>query len=92
MSPIVAEMMRSNLSPDEASVSAIIAQYLIENSQTFKELTEIRAEVRQKKIGYRGLGSQFFRAGTPLKAINFSKIAVQSRTTPTESKRRAFSG
>lgn len=50
MSPIAAEMMRSNLSPEEASVSAIIAQYLIENSQIFKELTEIRAEVFQNKI------------------------------------------
>jgi hypothetical protein len=52
MNPIVAEMMRSNLSPEEASVSAIIAQYLIENSQAFKELTEIRAEVCQNKIGH----------------------------------------
>ena len=50
MSPIAAEMMRSNLSPEEASVSAIIAQYLIENSQIFKELTEIRAEVFQNKV------------------------------------------
>jgi hypothetical protein len=45
MDSIAAERLRSNSSPEETSVSAIIAQYLIKNSQTFKELAELRAKV-----------------------------------------------
>jgi hypothetical protein len=42
MNPDLEEMMRSTLPPKETSVSAIIAQYLAEESQIFKELTDLR--------------------------------------------------
>jgi hypothetical protein len=47
-------MMRSTLPPEETSVSAIIVQYLAENSQIFKELTDLRSKVSKRK-GYQGL-------------------------------------
>jgi hypothetical protein len=42
-------MMRSTLPPEETTVSAIIAQYLAENSQIFKELTDLRLKVFRSK-------------------------------------------
>jgi hypothetical protein len=45
MNPDLEEMMRSPLPPEEDSVSAIITQYLVENSQTFEELTNLRLKV-----------------------------------------------
>jgi hypothetical protein len=44
MDPILEEMLRGN-SPEEFSVSAIIAEYLLENSETFKNLTDLRIKV-----------------------------------------------
>jgi hypothetical protein len=41
MNPNLEELMRSALPSKETSVSAIIAQYLAENSQVFKELTNL---------------------------------------------------
>jgi hypothetical protein len=48
MNPDLVEMMRSTLPPEEISVSAIIAQYLAQNSQMFKELTDLRLKVSKK--------------------------------------------
>jgi hypothetical protein len=45
MDPILEEMLRGNSSPEEFSVSAIIAEYLLENSETFKNLTDLRIKV-----------------------------------------------
>jgi hypothetical protein len=45
MNPDLEEMMRSTLPPEETSVSAIITEYLVEKSQVFKELTELRLKV-----------------------------------------------
>lgn len=50
MNPDLEEMMRSTLPPKETSVSAIIAQYLAEESQIFKELTDLRLKVFRSKI------------------------------------------
>jgi hypothetical protein len=49
MNPDLEEMMRTPLPPEEDSVSAIITQYLVENSQTFKELTNLRLKVCKRK-------------------------------------------
>jgi hypothetical protein len=38
-------MERNNSLSDECSVSAIIAQYLSENSMVFKELSDLRTKV-----------------------------------------------
>ena len=54
MNPDLEEMMRSTLPPEETSVSAIIAQYLVEESQVFKELTDLRLKVSKRK-SYRDL-------------------------------------
>jgi hypothetical protein len=43
------EMIRSTLPPEQTSVSAIIAQYLAERSQTFKELTDLRLKVSKTR-------------------------------------------
>jgi hypothetical protein len=49
MNPDVEEIMRSTLPPEETLVSAIIAQYLAENSQIFNELSDLRVKVFKKK-------------------------------------------
>jgi hypothetical protein len=45
MDPILEEMLRGNSSPEEFSVSAITAEFLLENSETFKHLTNFRIKV-----------------------------------------------
>jgi hypothetical protein len=76
-------MMRSTLPPEETSVSAIIVQYLAENSQIFKELTDLRSKVSKRK-GYQGLYLHSFRVGIPPRAIDISKLVVHNPTTPTK--------
>ena len=52
MNPDLEEMMRSTLPPEETSVSAIIAEYLVEKSQVFKGLTDLRLKVLVLCISY----------------------------------------
>jgi hypothetical protein len=82
MNPDLEEMMRSTLPPEETSVSAIIAEYLVEKSQVFKELTDLRLKV-VKRRRYRGLYLHTLRVGIPPRAIGFSKLVVYNPTTPT---------
>jgi hypothetical protein len=75
------EMIRSTLPPEETSMSAIIAQYLVENSQIFKELTNLRLQVSKRK-GYQDLYLHTVRVGIPPRAIGSSKLVVLNPTTP----------
>jgi hypothetical protein len=86
MNPDLDEMMRSTLPPEETSVSAIIAQYLAENSQIFKELTDLRLKVSKRKR-YQDLYLHTVRVGIPARAIGFSKLVVHNPTTPTKHRR-----
>ena len=81
MNPDLAEMMRSTLPPKETSVSAIITQYLAENSQVFKELTNLRSKV-PKRNRYQDLDLHTIRVGIPPRAIGFFKLVVHNPTTP----------
>ena len=81
MNPDLEEMMRSTFPPEEISMSAIIAQYLAENSQIFKELTDLRLKVFKRKR-HQGLYLHTVRAGIPPRAIGFSKLVVHNPTTP----------
>jgi hypothetical protein len=81
MNPDLEGMMRSTLPSGEAPVSAIIAQYLAENSQTFKELSDLRLKV-PKRDGYQDLYLHTVRVGIPPRAICFSKLVVHDPTTP----------
>ena len=74
-------MMRSTLPPEETTVSAIIAQYLAENSQIFKELTDLRLKGSKRKR-YQDLYLHTVRVGIPPRAISFSKLVVHNLTTP----------
>jgi hypothetical protein len=81
MNPDLVEMMRSTLPPEETSVSAIIAQYLAENSRIFKELTDLRLKVSKRKR-YQDLCLHTVRVGITPRAIGFSKLVVHNPTTP----------
>jgi hypothetical protein len=81
MNPDLEDMTRSTLPPEETSVSGIIAQYLAENSQIFRELTDLRLKVSNRKR-YRDLYLHIIRAGIPPRAISSSKIVVHNPTTP----------
>jgi hypothetical protein len=81
MYPDVEEIMRSTLPPEETLVSAIIAQYLAENSQIFKELSDLRVKVLKRKK-HRDLYLHIFRVGIPPRAISSSKLVVHNPTTP----------
>lgn len=81
MNPDLEEMMRSTLPPEETPVSAIIAQYLAENSQIFKELTDLRLKVSRRKR-YQNLYLHIVRVGIPLRAIGSSKLVAHNPTTP----------
>jgi hypothetical protein len=75
MNPDLLNMMRSPLPPEETSVSAIIAQYLAENSQNFRELTDLRLKVFRRET-CQDLCLHPSRGGIPPRAIGFSKIVV----------------
>lgn len=83
MNPDLVEMMCSTLPPEETSVSAIIAQYLIEKSQIFKELTDLRLKVSRgkdiKTFAYIPLGLEYLRG----RSI-FSRLVVHNPITPTK--------
>jgi hypothetical protein len=81
MNPDLVEMMRSTLPPEETSMSAIIAQYLAENSQFFKELTDLRLKVSKRKR-HQNLCLHTVRVGIPPRAIGSSKLVVHNPTTP----------
>jgi hypothetical protein len=81
MNPDLEDMMRSALPPEQTSVSAIIAQYLAENSQIFKELTNLRLKVSKRKI-YQDNYLHTVRVGIPPRAIGSSKLVVHNPTTP----------
>jgi hypothetical protein len=81
MNPNLEEMMRSALPPKETSVSAIIAQYLAEYSQIFKELTDLRLEVSKRKR-YQDFYLHIVRVGVSPRAIGSSKLVVNNPTTP----------
>jgi hypothetical protein len=81
MNPDLVEMMRSTLPPEETVVSAIIAQYLSENSQVFKELADLRLKVSKRKR-YQDLCLHTVRVGIPPGAIGFSKLVVHNPTMP----------
>ena len=81
MNPDLEEMMRSTLPPEQTSVSVIIAQYLAEKSQIFKELADLRLKVFKRKR-YRDLYLHTVRVGIPPRAIGFSRLVVHNLTTP----------
>jgi hypothetical protein len=85
MNPDLEELMRSALPPKETSVSAIIAQYLVENSQVFKELTNLRLKVSKRKR-YQDLYLHTVRDGILPRAIGSSKLVVHNPTTPIKHK------
>jgi hypothetical protein len=86
MVPDLEEMVRSTLPPEQISVSAIIAQYLVEKSPIFKELADLRLKVFKKKR-YQVLNLHTIRVGIPLRAIGFSKLVVHNPTTPIKHRR-----
>jgi hypothetical protein len=90
MNPDLEEIMRSTLPPKETLVSAIIAQYLAENSQIFKELTNLRLKVSKRKR-YQDLYLHTVRVGIPPRAIGSSKLVVHNPTTPIKHRREASS-
>lgn len=92
MDPDEVEMMRHTLSPKEFPAAVMIAQYLAEKSQTFKELTCLRQKVCRSKI-YCDVYLYIFRVGIHPRAIGSSKRVEQSPTVPTDygGKCRAFS-
>jgi hypothetical protein len=81
MDPDLEEMMPSTLSPEETSVSVIIARYPAENSQIFKELTNLRLKVPKRKR-FQDLFLHSVRVGKPPRAIGSSKLVVHNPTTP----------
>lgn len=91
MNPMLEGRMRGNSTPNETSVSATIAQYLVEHSPTFKELTNLRQKVSEKEARHQELCLHAFRVGRLPRAIGILKIVVHNPTTPIESKRRDFS-
>ena len=81
MNPELVEVMCSTLPPEEISVSAIIAQYLTENSQSFKALADLRLKVPRRER-YQNLYLRTVRVGILPRAIGFSKLVVHNPTTP----------
>jgi hypothetical protein len=61
MNPILESRMCGNSMPNETSVSATIAQYLVEHSPTFKELTDLRQKVSEKEARHQERCSHAFR-------------------------------
>ena len=88
---ILEDMMRSNSTTNETSVSVTIAQYLLENSPTFKELTGLRQKVFENELRHQELCLHAFGVGRLLRATGISKIVVHNPTMPIESRRRASS-
>ena len=75
------EMLRHTLSPEEFPAAVMIAEYLAERSQAFKELTDLRLKVcRSEK--FQDVYLDPLRVGVPARAISFLKPVARSPTAP----------